>query len=737
MAPRRNKPSSVDEQDPPDDEDAADDGDLGPDDEEPTEDRRPEADKPAPRRVAPSPLDERVGSPGTGGARFMPGGFPMPGGMGPGGNQVPPLRAPAFFGPGAGGMTQPPPIRRMDPRRDEGEGGYANDADAIEAEQLPPSDEGRARAMLFDQPDDMRVSVRVLQCGPGYNLPRGEIEDVMLSWARAPERYIPYGGKWHLEFFSQGTGHLLRNGRKTVTLPGPNLPLDAEWRVDLMIDEQRKLKMMWDLANGGGGIQFSGSNGSHQIPRNLYDSETAFWRDKAEKMDQRMQDLERRLLEQAAASERRALEDRIRQLESGGGAGARNPVLETITALAPFMQNNRGGVLEEKMLDAAMRMNGPEMMMAQGEFFNKMMEAQAKYLKGGSDSGDGGLLDMVKPAIKDFGLKYIEGMQKRQEARDQFMMERQRAKEEREAKAAEAARHAHAPAAVAPAQAPQAPQAAAAPSNGKSTNRITFERMFDDVKHCLFAMKDPGVPAEKRPTADDAGRKLGLCMLTTLENKLYEGEDAVLGILSDALVNPKTEAVGNPEMFVSRLCLKFQIEPDVGLAISRRFRSVVGIPPLEVPTAPPASAAQPVVQASTVAPEPVPAPPPEPVEQPVVSSTIRLSDPSLSEQPKEPAPGASADNKALTPVAPPAPPAPADAPGPDSPKVEGQNAVAGEIGEPEGPVHVVESRPEAPVAQGVEVRRPKGKRGKPPEQDGVRVKQPAGPPAEVEQPAVP
>ena len=721
------QPSDEDELDP--DEQAEADGDVEREADPSVEPPKDPDAPPPPRRVAPSPLDERAAAPG--GGRFVPPGF---GGMGPGANRLPPLQPPSFFQPGAAGMMQPPIVRRMEPQQQgQDQGGYGQDAEPFEAEALPPGDEGRIRAVLGEYKDDLPVNVRVMQAGPGYLLPRGFIENCLLSWARYPERYIPFGGEWHLQFESAMTGHVLRNGRKSFILPGPELPLSAEWRVDVMLEDQRKLKTMWELMNsgGGGGLSIGGGGG---IPQRLYDNETGYQKERADRLERELATAREQAHTEKLAAMQRDFDFKLEMLrrEKGGNGGDQNQVLATITALTPFLANRGGGAIEEKMLDAAMRMNGPEMMLAQGEFFNKMMEAQAKYLRKG-DGDDDGILGMVKPALKDWGTQYIAGMQKRQQARDDFMMERQRAKEEREARATRAT--AQTPAA-APAAAPTTTTAAS--GNGRSTNRLTFERTFDDVKLCLFNAANQEIAAEKRPTARDAGRKLGLCMLTALETKLWEGEETIKQLIGEAIVNPETEVAGNPEQFIGKLCMRFGLSPDFAMEAARSFRGIVGLPALENPTAPPVAAAPPVVEKPTAASQPVPAPSPEPVEHPVVvSSTIRLSD-APPEKPKEPAPESSAANTEPAPVPSQAPtPAPVDAPGPDSPQVEAENAVAGEVGEPQGAVHVVDVGAEVPAADREQKRDAKGKRRKASKKDGVGLEQPPSPPAEVEKPAVP
>mgnify|MGYP001585163684 FL=1 len=709
------QPSDEDELDPDEQADGAEGQEADPSVEPPKDPDAP----PPPRRVVPSPLDERAAAPG--GGRFVPPGF---GGMGPGANRLPPLQPPSFFQPGAAGMMQPPVVRRMEPQQQgQDQGGYGQDTEPFEAEALPPGDEGRIRAVLGEYKDDMPVNVRVMQAGPGYLIQRGFIENCLLSWARYPERYIPFGGEWHLQFQSAATGHELRNGRKSFILPGPELPLGDKWRVDVMLEDQRKLRTMWELMNSGvgGGLSLGGGGG---IPQRLYDNETNYQKERADRLERELATAREQAHTEKLAAMQRDFDFKLEMLrrEKGGNGGDQNQVLATISALAPFLANRGGGAIEEKMLDAAMRMNGPEMMLAQGEFFNKMMEAQAKYLK--RDAGDDdGILGMVKPALKDWGTQYITGMQKRQQARDDFMMERQRAKEEREARASRAT-----------AQTPPA-----TPGNGKSTNRLTFERTFEDVKLCLFNAANQEIAAEKRPTARDAGRKLGLCMLTALEMKLWEGEETIKQLIGEAIVNPETEVAGNPEQFIGKLCMRFGLSPDFAAEAARSFRGIVGLPALEDPTAPPVAATPPVVEKPTAASQPVPAPSPEPVEHPVVvSSTIRLSG-APPEQPKEPAPVASAANKEDVPVLSQqaASPEPADAPGPDLPKVEAENAVAGEVCEPQCAVHVVDVGAKVPPADGEQKRDAKGKRGKAAKKDRVGLEQPASPPAEVEQPAVP
>jgi len=711
-------------------------------------DPREDDSTPPPRKPQPSPLDERVR---TGGVRFHPTGFPG----GPGGNFVPPFQpAPGMFG---GGMASQPHVRPAGaapghPREADGE--YGGEAERIEPEPLPPSDEGRARAVLGEYQDDLRVNVRVLQAGPGYNLPRGFMEDCLLSYARYPERYIPFGGKWHVEFESAATGHLLRNGRKTFNLPGPELPLNAEWRLDLMIDEQRKLKMMWDLLNQGGGTGM-GMGNPNMVGKDIFNNETSFWRDRAEKQDQRLAELEKTILESRHQSEIARLEAKLDRMQEGGG---QDKTVALIAALAPLMNHN-DSALQSKILDSAMAANGPQMLIAQAESFNKMMEAQARLVKLSSDVGGTGkesvagtvkeIADAVGPHIQGPLTEFIKGMNERQKSRDKMVMDERQRRDEAAARQA-AGRQAAATSAPQP-TAPVADTGA----NGKSDNRKTFDRLFKDVKQAMFDAGNKDIPAEKRPSAQDAGRKLGLCMLNTLDAKLYEGEPAVLEALGEAMVNPVTESMGNPEMFVAKLVANFGLSPEqFGLPMAASYRKVVGLPPLGDPA--PATATtpaakpveQPVVEqvaaattTATAAPEQKP-----PVRH---SSTIRLPGSSPPVEPERAPTGrastavpAVADECAAGSVVAgdgggPSAAAPAASPPKPSGQVKLHDGVDGDLGQPQGAVHVPDLGGEAPAADGVQAGDAEGEARQPAQDDGVgRVDRP-DPAPEVEQPAVP
>lgn len=720
---RRGRPPKAAPPPPPAEEEEDEEGDgSDPDDPDVPESDKPEADTapPPPRKPAPkSPLDERVTGPGAApGSMRFPGGFPQPGAAGPGSNRLPPLIPTTQFG-------QRPMVdarQREAPQRD-GSSDYGAPADRIEGEKHGGTEGRIARDFLGEYDDDLRVSVHVWQATPGQNFPRGMLENVMLSWARIPEHYIPYGGlggegKWHLEFFSAQTGKLL--DRITVTLPGEEPP--ADWRVETAMEEQRTLKTLLDLLRGG-----TGGLGGGGISKDIYSNETDYWRRKSDEQEKRLQDLERQRMQDRLDSQQRDFEFRMKMLESGGAGGGQSQVLQTITALVPILQPQRN--TDDRLIDLVLRANGPEMMMAQAGMYNSILDAAFKMGKGGS--GDGDLKSIIAGGLKDASCEYIKGLNKRQEARDQFTMEMKR----KEADAAAAkANGGQQPAA----QAVPPPATAAQPTNGKSVERMLFVRMISDVKAALARVADPAVPIADKPSEKDVARKLALCFMTTIENRLHQADSQVKEMTDEML--------SDPESFISKFAVAYNLSVDYAARLSVEFRKIADLPPLQKPSAPSMTEA-------SLAP-PAPAKPTAPAEQPVVTSTIRLDGSPAPEKPKAPAapadvlPSASAvraepvaagsggDKPApqatMTPEAeqPPAPP-------PPSPKVEAQHAVEGQVGEPQGAVHVVDAGPQAPAAQRVDEGDAQGEGREPAQEDGVRLVEPAGAPAEVQEPPVP
>lgn len=628
----------------------------------------------------PSPLDEQVGSPGGGAAvRFQPG-FGIPARPpGEGHNHIGPL--PFVIGGGAR-----PSAQAERPQREP----YVQGADPIESEVQEQSDGALSKAFLGQYPGDMRVDIEVWQVDGAQTIPRGRLENVMLSYGRVPTRFIPWGGfggsgQWQLEYYSAMTGKFLQ--RRKVTLPGEEPP--AGYRVENVLAEQEILKAL-ARALAGGGTSTGG------IPLGAYTDEKAWLReqiaDQKKMLDTMRADFERRDRE----AERQRFEDRIRLLESGGAGGGQNQVLQTITALAPFMQQGRSG--DDRLVDIVLQMNGPGMMQAQAGMYNSILEAAAKF-KGGD--GDGGLKGMIGGALKGAVEKYMDGMQKRQEAHDAFMRKRQDKKDAEEARRESGGQQ---PAATVP----PAGQPAAQPGNGSSDDKRLFARLIRDVREAMQRVGDANVPAAEKPSVKDVATKFVLCFRTSIELGLHK---------ADPMIDEMTSAIlANPELFIAKWCAAYGPGADFGAQVAKLFREMTDLPPLEQPK-PPVSPAPPVS-------------PPQPSSEPEApvetsSSTIRLPS---SSQGKPMAP-AVVDAGSTS-------PAPAAAVEPSA-KVKREDAEVGQVAEPKGPVHVVDARPEAAAGQGVQEGDALGEVREPPQQDGGGLVDTAHPAGKVEQPVVP
>ncbi len=612
-------------------ESAPPDGDSDLIDEDPPQDEDPATAKPRdppdarpPRR---NPLDEPVARPGASpGAMRFEERFGAPGSPA-GTGRMPPLRSWPLGQPPAA----PPPRRPIMEQEDGGRIDYdPHEAGPIEGEeQLPPGDETRARLMLQELSDDLVVNVALFQCGVGTQLiPRGEMTEVLMSYARRPTRYIPYGGRWHLEFYSARTGHVLRNGMKTVTLPGPELPLSDEWRIDVAMDEERRFRTlyeMWKRGDGGGGGFGSG------LPRDLYSNE----RDRAERLEREMADLRKQMYEDRLTSQQREFEARLRQLEGGGGGGGQNAVVSTIAALGtllgPMIQQPQQRGMDDRLMEMMFRMNGPEMMVAQAKMYEGVIGAATSLAKvGGHQDGIGGVIGMLAPHFKGAAEEYIKGMNERQKARDQFVMEMKRKQADDAARAAGRPPAQQPPAQQPPANQPPAQQPPAgdggqAPGNGSSSDRKFFARMFDEVKVGLAQLGDASIPAEKKQRPDDVGRKLALCMQNAIEFGLWKSDALVYAMVKECVGDPAIgQLSGDPEMFISKLAVAYQTPMQYATNMAVAFRHYAGMPPLAQDQAPaPASAPQaappppPAPQAAPPAP-----PPPQAAPGPLVPTIV-------------------------------------------------------------------------------------------------------------------
>jgi len=112
---------------------------------------------------------------------------------------------------------------------------------------------------------------------------------------------------------------------------------------------------------------------------------------------------------------------------------------------------------------------------------------------------------------------------------------------------------------------------------GKSLNRLLFDRMFDVVKARMVSVVDPSVPLDQRSTPTDAGASLGLCMLSALSFRLYDGEDFILEMLSDAMVDPQTGVAGDPGRFVAAICRRFKVGQKFESEMAEEFGKVTGM----------------------------------------------------------------------------------------------------------------------------------------------------------------
>ncbi|MGB8854230.1 MAG: hypothetical protein WCC69_11765, partial [Pirellulales bacterium] len=257
-------------------------------------------------------LDEPVRSPAPSSAAVgYPVGFPSP--QPGGGNFLPDLL------PRATQRTGDEPSDGRVP----GEAGsdyIEQDAEPIEGVKHGGGEGSVARQFLSQYPDDVRVSLRVWEAQYGRNVPRGYLEDVLVSWASMPERYIPFGGKWHVEVYSAMTGKLL--DRINCVLPGKSPPED--WRVETMVDpEKLAIAIAKAMQNPGG------------VPSPVYN-------DSVGSLRQELQDIKRDMKEQQDARwrEREAYRDELFKLKleavgkPGNGHGGPSDAVALVTAFS-------------------------------------------------------------------------------------------------------------------------------------------------------------------------------------------------------------------------------------------------------------------------------------------------------------------------------------------------------------------------------------------------------------------
>lgn len=282
---------------------------------------------------------------------------PDPPAVGPPGAQSAP-RSPAGFlpdllgGEGAGAVPG-----RQDARApsDDGPAPIGDDPlvgggdEGAGGERMPSGDKmpaGQLQALeefLGQWPEDFRVEVRVSQAKNGRLISRGLLEDVLISYARVPERYVPYGGTFFFEFFSIGAKRArLGKGGHRITFSGAEPP--ENWRVE----DQMEI----DTAKLAAAIVAAQSTASHPTCGSGTGVPNAVWQDNVDelrKQNTALQDEVRKAREEVAA--KRAA-DAVQQAV----ASALGPLQAELASVKAALggvgpKKDDGGERYERMLD--------------------------------------------------------------------------------------------------------------------------------------------------------------------------------------------------------------------------------------------------------------------------------------------------------------------------------------------------------------------------------------------------
>jgi hypothetical protein len=628
-------------------------------------------------------LDEPVRSPAPSSAAVgYPVGFPTPQ---PGGGNFLPDLLPR--------MAQQSGRPQTTDGRVPGEAGsdyIEPDADPIEGVKHGGGEGSVARQFLSQYPDDVRVSVRVWEAQYGRNVPRGYLEDVLVSWAAMPERYIPYGGKWHVEVYSAMTGKLL--DRINCVLPGKSPPED--WRVETMVDPEKLALAIAKALQSPSGVPspiYSDSVGAlrqelQDIKRDMKEAQDARWREREQYRDELF-----KLRLEAMGK------------QNGHGNGPSDSVA-LVTAFSGMMAPMLAAVTaprNDPLVDIFLKTQGPDAMTSMAAVYNTMMESLAKSFKmtkGGGETED------TWGKIAEGAGKFMGAMQAQQkEAREAIEKQRREqrehevklAQQEAAARAAQPRQPVGIPRAGAQPQQPAQPEVVVTPE--MQTNRALADRMIAEVKARMIARDNPM----------NVGRGLAVMAMNMVEFRLGDTDEFVRDLVMDF--------ASDPEGAVAKFGKALSLEPEYVARISMSFRQASGMPPLAVeePVPSPAPAAVPTGQAPL---------PPEPGERPLPTKPSPAAPVPVDVAGAGVEPGSTAIEGMVPPTDNPAPASPA--PASPSGEFKSEDAVAAVQAEVAGADHVVPGDLGGQPGEGVQGGDPQDVVGQPVAEDGVRVGEP-------------
>jgi len=275
-----------------------------------------------------------------------------------------------------------------------------------DGEKMPVGDRmpsGQLQALeefLGHWPEDFNVDVRVSQVTSGRLLSRGMLENVLLSYARVPERYIPYGGLFFLEFFALGAKRArLGKGGHRVRLMGKDPPND--WRVEDTMDiDTTKLAQAIVTAMAAAQAQSAGHPGTPGVP-------TGVWKDNVDQLRQQNADMseELRKTREALAEKRAAdaVKDAVAQVVGPMQvemASLRNaiasrpaPVQDSehkdalmITVIKALTERQNTGTRDVDVLKIVMdnyqKTQGPDALASIAGLYNEMVDGLKKTIEG-------------------------------------------------------------------------------------------------------------------------------------------------------------------------------------------------------------------------------------------------------------------------------------------------------------------------------------------------------------------